>query len=92
MQAPLKLIIQKSVNHTLAFNTALSTERIADDFDMKVAFAGTIVTGMPFVLAALVHNMQSYGLQGLCQLRVDGLFNGHDRSFKALPATYVKDL
>lgn len=59
MKAGFKLFIQKIVDHTLACNAGQTFKRIAYRFHLVMGFAGTIVTGVPVMLAAFIDHGQA---------------------------------
>ena len=47
MNPSLKTVLQKPVNHTMAFNTGTTLKGRRDDFKPEMGFAPLPVTGMP---------------------------------------------
>lgn len=77
MDPGLEFTRQRRVDHAVAFEPALSAERIRHDIKAKVRFASRPVPGMPRMQMRFVFDVQALGRESRNQFCRDDVLHSH---------------
>jgi hypothetical protein len=72
-----QILRQHRIYHAMAFDPALSFERIRYDIDPEMRFAAGPVAGVAFMQMGLIGDVEAFGNESFVQLFCDVIFDGH---------------
>jgi len=77
MHAAFELGAQGLVDHAMAFETALSAERLRHDVNAEMGLPAGLGAGMAGVQGGLINDFDAFGREGFGQLFRDDISDGH---------------
>jgi hypothetical protein len=77
MNTGFELVGEGLINHAMASDPALPSERVSHDINPEMRFSARPMSGVAFMLMGFVEDLQSYGSEGLGQLPRNGFLHTH---------------
>ena len=72
-----KFACQRGIDHAMAFDAALPSERFRHNIDSEVGFSTRTMTGVPDMPVRFVLDAQTLGGEGFGQFLLDQVLNRH---------------